>query len=75
VVEAVRLNLYEKERWLLWKKRYDFAAVPPTPQGDSIARKLLNNAWARYPEIVKELKKGNLIGQPDPVEVLKSITQ
>lgn len=73
--EAARLNLSENERWLLWKKRYDFAAVPPTPQGDSIARKLLNNAWPRYPEVVNELNKGNLIGQPYPVTILTSITQ
>ena len=32
-------------RFGIWKDRYDFAAVPPTPQGDAIARKLLDAAW------------------------------
>jgi len=73
--EAIKLNLSENDRWLLWKKKYDFAAVPPTPQGDSIARKLLNNAWSRYPNVVKELDKGNLIGKPDPEKILESVTQ
>ncbi len=55
---AVRINASENERWLLWKKLYDFAATPPTPAGDSIARKLLDNAWPKYPELLPSLKNG-----------------
>jgi len=66
-------NLSENARWLLWKRSYDFAAVPPTAQGDSIARKLLDNAWSRYPAIVAELKKGDLLGKPEPAGVLQSV--
>jgi len=73
--EATRLNLSESKRWLLWKERYDFAAVPPTPQGDSIARRLLDKSWTRYPELVKALTKGDLIGKPDPSQILESIAQ
>lgn len=35
-------------RWRLWKEKYDFAAVPPTPEGDAIARRMLDEAWPRY---------------------------
>lgn len=45
---AARNNASENERWNLWKSLYDFAATPPTPTGDSIARKLLDNAWLKY---------------------------
>lgn len=37
-------------RWKLWQEKYNFAAVPPTPQGDAMARSLLDGAWARYAE-------------------------
>ncbi len=67
-------NLSENARWLLWKRSYNFAAVPPTAQGDSMARKLLDNAWSRYPAIVAELKKGDLLGKPEPAGVLQSVT-
>ncbi|MFC4640085.1 hypothetical protein [Deinococcus hohokamensis] len=36
------------ERWVLWQEHYNFAAVPPVPAGQALARKLLDEAWARY---------------------------
>lgn len=55
---AIRQGASEQERWTLWKRMYDFAATPPTPQGDSIARKLLDSAWLRYPSIINLIKNG-----------------
>jgi hypothetical protein len=56
--EAVKQNASEQKRWELWKKIYHFAAVPPTPQGDSIARNLLDNAWPRYSSVIGLIQKG-----------------
>jgi hypothetical protein len=38
---ASAASLDASERWLMWKRLYGFAAVPPTPFGDSLARRLL----------------------------------
>ncbi len=34
---ASKQNASKENRWKLWKSMYNFAATPPTPQGDSIA--------------------------------------
>ena len=62
--EAVKQNASEQERWDLWKKIYHFAAVPPTPQGDSIARELLDNAWPRYSSVIGLIQKGASVITP-----------
>lgn len=49
-------GLTEAARWTLWKKEYGIAAVPPTPQGDALARKQLDAAWRRYPALVSKLQ-------------------
>jgi len=48
-------GLDEAARWTLWKKEYGIAAVPPTPQGDALARKQLDAAWSRYPALMPRL--------------------
>jgi hypothetical protein len=45
-------------RWQLWRRLYNFAAVPPTPFGDSLARALLDSAWARYPAAIATIRNG-----------------
>ena len=45
-------------RWAMWKRLYGFAAVPPTPFGDSLARRLLDSAWLRYPDSLPRIRKG-----------------
>jgi hypothetical protein len=62
--EAVKQDATERERWELWKKMYHFAAVPPTPQGDSIARELLDDAWPRYSSVLEMIKKGASVITP-----------
>jgi hypothetical protein len=45
-------------RWELWRRLYHFAAVPPTPFGDSLARHLLDSAWTRYPAALPVIRGG-----------------
>lgn len=45
----------EQTRWALWKKDYGIAAVPPTPEGEALARKQLDAAWSRYPALIPSL--------------------
>ena len=49
-------GLSEPARWSLWKKEYGIAAVPPTPQGDTLARKQLDAVWSRYSLLIPRLK-------------------
>jgi hypothetical protein len=51
-------HLDASERWVVWKRLYGFAAVPPTPFGDSLARRLLDSAWTRYPDSLPRIRKG-----------------
>jgi len=37
---------------------YHFAAVPPTPEGDKMARDLLDRAWDRYPSVLEQIRLG-----------------
>ncbi len=37
------------------KKEYGIAAVPPTPEGDALARKQLDAAWPRYAALMPKL--------------------
>ena len=60
-------------RFGLWKKDYDFAAVPPTPQGDIIARRLLDDAWPRYPSVMDRIEKGADGIAPRPIDTLNRI--
>ena len=48
-------GLDESARWTLWKKEYGIAAVPPTAQGDVLARKQLDAAWPRYSALIPRL--------------------
>jgi hypothetical protein len=43
------------ERWVLWQKDYGLAAVPPTPFGQTLARKQLDAVWDRYATLIPQL--------------------
>jgi hypothetical protein len=45
-------------RWQLWRRLYNFAAAPPTPFGDSLARQLLDSAWTKYPAALATIEQG-----------------
>jgi Predicted Zn-dependent protease (DUF2268) len=55
---AVAHHLDPDARWALWKRTYNFAATPPTPFGDSLARRLLDSAWSRYPDSLTRIRRG-----------------
>lgn len=45
----------EDARFELWRKDYGLAAVPPGPEGDKMARELLDGAWEKYPALLPRL--------------------
>jgi len=57
-------------RWALWKSLYDFAAVPPTADGDIIARRQLDAAWLSYAAALPEIELGAAGLQPSPQVIL-----
>lgn len=63
------------ERWALWGRKYGFAAVPPTPEGQKIARTLLEGAWTRYPEALPVIRAGGTAMQPAPMPVLQDLAR
>jgi hypothetical protein len=62
-------------RWKLWREKYGFAAVPPTPQGDDLARKMLDVAWPRYAQILPLVRRGASSVEPQPQLVLRKVAQ
>lgn len=54
---ASKENIDSENRWNLWKEHYNFAAIPPGPDGQKLARELLDNAWEKYPEKLSYLEK------------------
>jgi len=53
--EAAVPHLSEADRWALWKKDYGIASVPPTPEGDALARKQLDDVFPRYATLMPQL--------------------
>ncbi len=45
-------------QWALWQRLYGFAARPPGPFGDTLARRLLEGAWDRYPGALARIRRG-----------------
>ncbi|WP_039044373.1 DUF2268 domain-containing putative Zn-dependent protease [Sporosarcina sp. ZBG7A] len=60
-----------EERWELWKKYYNFAAVPPGENGEGIAKKLLNEAWDKYSDYISLIENW----EPDESLVLGYLTE
>jgi hypothetical protein len=53
--DATAKPLDPDARFALWQKEDGLAAVPPGPDGDAIARHLLDTAWDRYPALLPRL--------------------
>lgn len=53
--EATGKPLDADVRFALWQKDYGIAAVPPGPDGDAMARKLVDGAWPKYPALIPQL--------------------
>lgn len=47
--------------------------MPPTPQGDAIARKLLDGAWEKYPAVLPRIERGAAGIEPSPRETLAKV--
>ena len=71
--EASREQASPEQRWTLWKRDYDFAAVPPTPAGQAMARKMLDQAWPRYPAALDLIRQGAAGLNPDPQTTARAI--
>lgn len=62
-------------RWELWKQIYDFAAVPPTSKGEKMARRLLDQAWPRYPSVLEQIRAGAAGMTPQPEETMRAVVE
>jgi hypothetical protein len=60
-------------RWALWKQMYDFAAVPPTAEGQKMARTLLDEAWPRYPSVLAQIRAGAAGMSPKPEAAVREV--
>jgi hypothetical protein len=68
--EAVKEKASGNARWELWNH---FAAVPPTPEGDKMARDLLDRAWDRYPSVLEQIRFGATSVRPVAERQLKAV--
>lgn len=62
-----------ERRFQLWKEKYGFAALPPVPERDAMARKLLDTAWPTYPEVLGRIREGAAGMRPDPGALLREV--
>jgi predicted Zn-dependent protease DUF2268 len=78
------LNFYEtavaekadpERRWQLWQQLYGFAAVPPRPEGKTMARSLLDHAWPQYPKYIDRIRHGAAVLNPPPQSILESVVK
>lgn len=60
-------------RFALWQERYGFSATPPTPEGDAIARRLLDAAWPRYAGALPMIRAGAAAMRPRPLDVAVAV--
>lgn len=68
---ASKPNIKNEQRWMLWKEHYNFAAVPPGEEGQTIARKLIDGAWEKYSEYLPFIEKW----KPDKEKVKTYLTK
>jgi hypothetical protein len=71
--EAAREHASPDRRWALWKRDYDFAAVPPTPAGQTMAREMLDQAWPRYAAALDVIRPGAAGMTPDPRTTARAV--
>lgn len=71
--DASKPGVTADERFRLWKADYGFAAVPPTPEGDAIARRLLESAWPKYPGVLQRIERGAAGIEPSPEATLRRV--
>jgi hypothetical protein len=62
------------KRYALWKQLYGFAAVPPTPQGEAMARKLLDDGWPKYQSALAVIRAGAPAMKPDALATARKVS-
>src|SRR5699024_8266231 len=62
-------DVNESERWNLWKKHYNFAALPPGY--DQHARNQLNQTWVKYQSNIDQIRNWKL----DQVKFERMLTE
>lgn len=70
---AVAEHASPDRRWELWKEKYDFAAVPPIPSGQALARQWLDEAWPQYPAKLSRIRAGAADIVPSPQTQLAQV--
>lgn len=60
-------------RFALWRQLDGFAAVPPTPEGQLMARELLDSAWPRYPHVIGRIAAGAQSLGSEPERILSKV--
>lgn len=70
---AIREHADEQQRWSIWQKMYGFAAVPPGPEGQAMARKMLDASWPRYQAVLNVIREGANRIQPPPQQALEAV--
>ncbi|MGE7600460.1 DUF2268 domain-containing putative Zn-dependent protease [Lysinibacillus fusiformis] len=67
--------LDDEERWKIWKKHYNFAAVPPGDEGQKIAKSLFYGAWEKYKKNINYIKnwKENLTKVENCLKEVKTL--
>jgi hypothetical protein len=71
--EATRGQASSEQRWALWQKYFDFAAVPSTPDGQAVARQMLDRAWPLYPAALDRIRQGAAGLSPDPRASVRAV--
>jgi hypothetical protein len=72
---ANKENADEARRWELWNQLYGFAAVPPTPEGQKMARKILDDAWPKYAQSLPTIERGQGELKPPPAQILNDVAK
>ncbi len=70
---AIQTHADPDQRWQLWKEKYDFAAMPPIPAGQQMAREQLDAAWPQYPAAIPRIRLGAASLTPSPPDRLIQI--
>jgi hypothetical protein len=60
-------------RWTLWQEHYNLAMVPPGPDGQAMARRMLDACWDRYPDVMDRIEAGAAGLQPAPQAVMDRV--
>jgi hypothetical protein len=61
------------KRFKLWQDLYGFAAVPPGPRGEAIARRLLDAGWPQYPSGLDVIRAGAKGMRPDALSTAHKV--